>query len=66
MEHNHSHSHQSINYNKAFIIGITLNVIYILVEVFYGLMINSMALLADAGHICGLSDQRFILMPFQS
>lgn len=48
--HEHSHSHSLNNYNKAFIIGITLNVIYILVEVFYGLMINSMALLADAGH----------------
>jgi cobalt-zinc-cadmium efflux system protein len=44
------HSHNHVNYNKAFIIGITLNVIYILVEVFYGLLINSMALLADAGH----------------
>ena len=44
------HSNNYINYNKAFIIGITLNVIYILVEVFYGLIINSMALLADAGH----------------
>ena len=44
------HSHNHTNYNKAFIIGITLNVIYILVEVFYGLLINSMALLADAGH----------------
>ncbi|NWG29035.1 MAG: cation transporter [Ignavibacteriaceae bacterium] len=44
------HSHHHTNYNKAFIIGITLNVIYILVEVFYGLMINSMALIADAGH----------------
>ena len=46
----HTHSHTHSDYNKAFIIGITLNVIYILVEVFYGLMINSMALLADAGH----------------
>lgn len=49
-DHTHSHYHQQNNYNKAFIIGITLNVIYILVEVFYGLIINSMALLADAGH----------------
>lgn len=47
--HEHSHPHTQ-NYNQAFIIGISLNVIYILVEVFYGLMINSMALLADAGH----------------
>ena len=46
----HTHSHTHSNYNKAFIIGITLNVIYILVEVFYGLIINSMALIADAGH----------------
>jgi len=44
------HSNHHTNYNKAFLIGIILNVIYILVEVFYGLMINSMALLADAGH----------------
>jgi cobalt-zinc-cadmium efflux system protein len=50
MSHSHSHSSTSNNYNKAFIIGITLNVIYIFVEVFYGLLINSMALLADAGH----------------
>ena len=47
--HNHSNS-QAQNFNRAFIIGIILNVIYIVVEVVYGLMINSMALLADAGH----------------
>jgi cobalt-zinc-cadmium efflux system protein len=50
MEHNHSHIHQPINFNRSFAIGITLNVIYILVEIFYGLVINSMALIADAGH----------------
>lgn len=49
--HDHSHINNSKqNFNKAFGIGIVLNVIYILVEVFYGLLINSMALLADAGH----------------
>lgn len=49
--HDHSHINTSKqNFNKAFGIGIVLNVIYILVEVFYGLLINSMALLADAGH----------------
>lgn len=47
--HDHSHSH-SQNYNQAFILGIILNVIYIVVEVVYGVVINSMALLADAGH----------------
>jgi len=52
MEHNHIHSqiHQPKNYNKAFGFGIALNVIYIIVEVIYGLLINSMALIADAGH----------------
>lgn len=38
------------NYGKAFAIGIGLNVLYVAVEVFYGLAINSSALLADAGH----------------
>lgn len=64
MSHSHSHSHHghdhhghnhgSIDYNKSFIIGIALNVTYIVVEVIYGLMVNSLALLADAGH--NLSD----------
>ncbi len=49
MSHNHSHTEQ-IDHSKAFIIGITLNLIYIIVEAFYGILINSMALLADAGH----------------
>lgn len=49
--HSHNHSHSSAqNYSRAFIIGIVLNVIYIVVEVVYGLAINSMALIADAGH----------------
>lgn len=46
----HNHSHQQMNYNNAFGYGIALNVIYIIVEAIYGLTINSMALLADAGH----------------
>lgn len=47
--HNHSHNH-STSYNKAFAIGISLNVVFVAVEVFYGLIANSSALLADAGH----------------
>ncbi len=42
------------NFNKAFVLGITLNVIYIAIEVVYGFLVNSMALIADAGH--NLSD----------
>ncbi|MFO7526624.1 MAG: cation diffusion facilitator family transporter [Ignavibacteriaceae bacterium] len=58
---NHSHNHSHIpNFNKAFAIGIALNVIYIIVEFTYGLAINSMALIADAGH--NLSDVLGLLL----
>jgi cobalt-zinc-cadmium efflux system protein len=51
MAHNHSHTHShKPNYNKAFSIGISLNILFVIVEVFYGLIANSSALLADAGH----------------
>jgi cobalt-zinc-cadmium efflux system protein len=46
----YTHSHNVQNYNKAFGFGIALNISYIIVEVIYGFLINSMALLADAGH----------------
>jgi cobalt-zinc-cadmium efflux system protein len=36
--------------NKAFAIGIGLNIAFVAVEIFYGLIANSSALLADAGH----------------
>ena len=47
--HGHNHSHTN-NYNKAFSVGIGLNIAFVAVEVFYGLIANSSALLADAGH----------------
>lgn len=49
----HNHGHHT-NYNKAFAFGIALNIIYVIIEFSYGLAINSMALIADAGH--NLSD----------
>jgi cobalt-zinc-cadmium efflux system protein len=49
-----------INYNKAFSFGIILNVIYIIIEFVFGLRINSMALIADAGH--NLSDLLGLLL----
>lgn len=52
--HNHNHSHAPEELNKAFAIGVVLNSLYIIVEAAYGIMVNSMALLADAGH--NLSD----------
>lgn len=61
MEHSHSHTHShshSIEINKGnknvFLIGIGLNMTFVLAEVIAGFAYNSMALLTDAGH--NLSD----------
>lgn len=45
-----SHTHHHVTSGRAFAIGITLNIVFVGVEVFYGLAANSSALLADAGH----------------
>ncbi|MBA3755327.1 MAG: cation transporter [Nitrosomonas sp.] len=52
--HDHDHSHIPKNFDGAFAIGITLNVGFVVIEVVFGLLSNSLALLADAGH--NLSD----------
>ncbi|MFT7401838.1 MAG: cobalt-zinc-cadmium efflux system protein, partial [Hydrogenophaga sp.] len=54
MSARHDHSHAPANFNKAFAIGIGLNTVFVAIEAFYGWKINSLALLADAGH--NLSD----------
>jgi cobalt-zinc-cadmium efflux system protein len=59
MTHNHGHghhghSHAPSNYNRAFIVGITLNVGFVAIEALFGFLSNSLALLTDAGH--NLSD----------
>lgn len=60
MSHNHNHNHAPTNYNFAFAFGISLNCIYIAVEASYGFAIDSLALLADAGH--NLSDVLGLLL----
>ena len=52
--HDHSHHHAPANFNRAFAIGIALNMAFVAIEAFYGWQVNSLALLADAGH--NLSD----------
>jgi cobalt-zinc-cadmium efflux system protein len=52
--HGHHHDHHHADFGRAFAIGITLNLIFVAVEVVYGLKANSTALLSDAGH--NLSD----------
>jgi cobalt-zinc-cadmium efflux system protein len=44
------HVHAPSHYGRAFFVGITLNTLFIVAEVLYGLQANSLALLADAGH----------------
>jgi cobalt-zinc-cadmium efflux system protein len=48
--HNHSHVPTFTILNKAFIIGIVLNLVYVIIQIVIGLKINSLALLSDAGH----------------
>ena len=49
--HHHDHHHHGVQeYGRAFAIGIALNTVYFLVEMFYGLFIGSSALVADATH----------------
>lgn len=53
MAHNHDHHHQSTHItslNRAFIIGITLNLLFVFAEFGAGLWFDSLALLSDAGH----------------
>src|SRR4051812_4911709 len=52
--HGHAHAHAPADFGKAFLIGTTLNLGFVVVEAIYGVTANSMALLADAGH--NLSD----------
>jgi cobalt-zinc-cadmium efflux system protein len=58
MEHSHSHAQGPVEINQknknVFLIGIGLNLAFVLAEVIAGFANNSMALLTDAGH--NLSD----------
>ena len=50
----HGHAHAPASFDRAFAIGIGLNAAFVAVEAFYGWKVDSLALLADAGH--NLSD----------
>ena len=56
----HNHTPEVTNYNKAFSIGISLNIIFVIIEATYGVMADSLALIADAGH--NLSDVVSLLL----
>ena len=56
----HAHHHGPASFDRAFLIGITLNLGFVIVEAAYGFLANSLALLADAGH--NLSDVLGLLL----
>lgn len=54
MSNNHNHTITSpYEINRSFLVGIGLNLIYVIVEVFYGWRNNSTSLLSDAAHNIG-------------
>lgn len=62
-DHGHGHSghhHAPATYDRAFIIGLALNIGFVVVEFIWGLIANSIALIADAGH--NLSDVLGLLL----
>jgi cobalt-zinc-cadmium efflux system protein len=48
--HSHGHIMELSSVNTAFIIGIILNLAFVLIEAIVGIAIHSMSLLSDAGH----------------
>ncbi|MES2494474.1 MAG: cation diffusion facilitator family transporter [Pseudomonadota bacterium] len=56
----HGHAHAPVNFGRAFAIGVTLNIAFVVVEGAAGLFSGSLALVADAGH--NLSDVLGLLM----
>jgi cobalt-zinc-cadmium efflux system protein len=56
----HDHHHAIPDYNRAFAVGVTLNVVFVVVEVFFGVLADSLALITDAGH--NLSDVLGLLL----
>ena len=57
---NHPHHHTPPDYNRAFAVGVALNVVFVIVEAVYGILSDSLALLTDAGH--NLSDVLGLLL----
>lgn len=58
--HAHHHHHLPARFDRAFAIGIGLNLSFVIVEFTMGVLVGSLALVADAGH--NLSDVLGLLM----
>lgn len=53
VEAHHHHHHGPARYDRAFAIGIGLNVAFVIAELIFGVRAHSLALTADAGHNLG-------------
>jgi cobalt-zinc-cadmium efflux system protein len=51
--HGPGHAHARASFGRAFAIGVALNLGFVIVEAIFGILSNSVALLADAGHNVG-------------
>jgi cobalt-zinc-cadmium efflux system protein len=59
-QHKHHHHQEPRDFNRAFAIGVALNVAFVVIEVVYGVIADSLALITDAGH--NLSDVLGLLL----
>jgi cobalt-zinc-cadmium efflux system protein len=46
----HHHHHTAPSSSRAFLIGATINIVYVIIEAAFGFLSDSLSLLADAGH----------------
>jgi cobalt-zinc-cadmium efflux system protein len=56
----HEHEHKTTHYDRAFAVGVGLNLGFVIIEFIYGHLAHSLALVADAGH--NLSDVLALLL----
>lgn len=62
MEHDHNHSHSHSANKKTLTISLIIITAYMAIEVVGGLITNSLALLADAGHMLSDAVSLFIAL----
>ncbi|MFT4060491.1 MAG: cation diffusion facilitator family transporter [Legionella sp.] len=52
-KHDHHHDHGEVTYDRAFLIAITANGLFVILQIIYAYLSNSTSLLADAFHNLG-------------
>ena len=60
MNQDKHHHHAKPDFNRAFAVGVALNITFVVIEVVFGVIADSLALITDAGH--NLSDVMGLLL----